>query len=75
MHGVHMIFNGERGGRWEAGQLRQSRIVFIGKNLNAEEINGHFMNCRADTSSSSSSSSSSIDSAASSSMGQKSKYE
>ena len=46
LHGVHMIFNGERGKKWEEGQARQSKLVFIGKNLNAEELHSHFMNCR-----------------------------
>lgn len=41
-----MIFNGERGKKWEEGQTRQSKLVFIGKNLNADELHSHFLNCR-----------------------------
>jgi G3E family GTPase len=47
MHGVHMIFNGEKGGLWKPNQKRISKIVFIGVNLNADELDQHFTNCRA----------------------------
>ena len=47
MHGVHMIFNGERGAKWKTDQKRISKIVFIGVNLNVEELDQHFTNCRA----------------------------
>ncbi len=47
MHGVHMIFDGEKGRKWKSGERRISRIVFIGSNLNATELDQHFTNCRA----------------------------
>lgn len=47
MHGVHMIFNGERGSAWRDEQSRRSKIVFIGKNLNADEMDSDFLSCRA----------------------------
>jgi len=31
--GVHMIFSGDFDGMWQAGEERQSKLVFIGKNL------------------------------------------
>lgn len=50
MHGVHMIFNGEKGGAWKDTQFtRQSKLVFIGKNLNADEMHKNFLGCRFDT--------------------------
>ena len=47
MHGVHMIFNGEKGRKWKVDERRVSRLVFIGRNLNAAELDQHFTNCRA----------------------------
>lgn len=47
MHGVHMIFNGERGPKWEDEKSRHSRLVFIGKNLDFEELKRCFLSCRA----------------------------
>ena len=46
---VHMIFNGdfEEGGEWGAGEKRESKLVFIGKNLNHEELRAGFKACLA----------------------------
>jgi G3E family GTPase len=44
--GVHMIFDGERGPLWAEDQPRRSRLVLIGKNLNAAELEAGFDACR-----------------------------
>ena len=45
-HGVHMIFDGERGPVWPDGK-RQSRLVFIGLDLNSETLRREFLACRS----------------------------
>lgn len=45
-HGVHMIVNGERNLNWKPNENRFSRIVFIGRNLNAVELERGFLACR-----------------------------
>lgn len=44
-HSVHMILEGYPGKRWEAHQARQSKIVFIGRNLNGRQIASEFADC------------------------------
>ena len=42
---VHMIFNGEFDEPWAPGEVRESKFVFIGKNLNHEELKTGFEAC------------------------------
>ena len=44
---VHMIANGDYVGAWKAGDPRQSRIVFIGRELNRPELRRGFEACAA----------------------------
>jgi G3E family GTPase len=41
-HGIHMIFDGERGPEWKPDEERLSRLVFIGKNLSKEDLEAGF---------------------------------
>ena len=43
--GVHMIFTGEFGSVWDHGEERVSKMVFIGKNLDHEELRKGFAAC------------------------------
>ena len=43
--GVHMIFTGEFGSAWDHGEERVSKMVFIGKNLDHEELRKGFAAC------------------------------
>jgi G3E family GTPase len=45
--GVHMILDGDRQRAWGEGEPRESRIVFIGRNLNEDLIRKGFEACRA----------------------------
>ncbi len=45
--GVHMILDGDLQGPWGEGDDRASRVVFIGRNLDAEAIREGFLACRA----------------------------
>jgi len=42
---VHMIFNGDFTETWMAGEPRESKLVFIGKNLDHEELKAKFKQC------------------------------
>ncbi|MDA8049710.1 MAG: GTP-binding protein [Rhodospirillales bacterium] len=44
---VHMIADGAFIGPWKEGQPRQSRIVFIGRNLNRPQLRRGFESCQA----------------------------
>ncbi|KAK9862132.1 hypothetical protein WJX84_005763 [Apatococcus fuscideae] len=44
--GVHMVFEGCAGKNWEANEKRQSKMVFIGRDLNKEVIREGFEKCR-----------------------------
>jgi G3E family GTPase len=44
---VHMIADGDFIGPWKAGSPRQSRIVFIGRDLNRPELRRGFEACPA----------------------------
>ena len=46
-HAVHMIADGDYIGPWRAGDPRQSRIVFIGRNLNGSQLRRGFDACTA----------------------------
>jgi len=44
-HSIHMIFEGSPQKAWQPGEKRECKIVFIGKNLNREELTTGFMKC------------------------------
>ena len=43
--GVHMIFDGKFDDLWAEGEPRQSKLVFIGKNLDHDELKAGFLAC------------------------------
>ncbi|KAG6579966.1 Cobalamin synthesis protein [Phytophthora cinnamomi] len=45
--GVHTLFNGRFVGNWAPGEIRETRFVFIGKNLDREALTEGFLACRA----------------------------
>ena len=45
--GVHMILDGDHQRAWGAGEKRESRLVFIGRNLPEEKIRTGFESCIA----------------------------
>jgi G3E family GTPase len=45
--GVHMILDGDHQGPWKEGEPRESRIVFIGRNLPEAKIREGFESCIA----------------------------
>jgi len=45
LQAVNMMLEGDFVGHWQ-GAARPSRLVFIGRNLNAEELKGGFLRCR-----------------------------
>ena len=45
--GVHMILDGDLQRDWKSGEERQSKIVFIGRNLKEAEIREGFLACAA----------------------------
>jgi G3E family GTPase len=45
--GVHMILDGDHQRPWAEGEARESRIVFIGRNLDEEKIRRGFAACAA----------------------------
>ena len=45
--GVHMILDGDHQRPWADGEKRESRIVFIGRNLPEEMIRKGFESCAA----------------------------
>jgi G3E family GTPase len=45
--GVHMILDGDLQRDWKTGETRQSKIVFIGRNLDEEAIRAGFLACAA----------------------------
>jgi len=48
--GVHMIFNGgfNKGARWKAGEARECRFVFIGRNLDKEALIAGVQACKVE---------------------------
>jgi G3E family GTPase len=46
---VHMIFNGNFEDKWEEGEPRESKLVFIGKNLEHDKLKAAFTACAAST--------------------------
>ena len=47
LQGVHMIIEGDSQRPWGDDEKRESRLVFIGRNLNAQELEAGFMACVA----------------------------
>ncbi len=45
--GIHMVMDSDWGPAWEAGEQRSSRLVFIGRNLDANELQSAFRACVA----------------------------
>ncbi|MFT4729974.1 MAG: G3E family GTPase [Granulosicoccus sp.] len=43
--GVHMTLDGSPGKAWSSGQARLNEIVFIGRNLDANELHAGFRSC------------------------------
>lgn len=48
-HSVHMLLEAKPGKRWEAVSPRQSRFVFIGRNLDAAALQRGFLQCVFDS--------------------------
>jgi G3E family GTPase len=46
-HGVHMVFDGRLERPWSAATARRSRLVFIGRNLDRQELEAGFESCVA----------------------------
>merc|ERR1712084_4406 len=44
---IHMLFANSQQGSWAPGEERRCKMVFIGKNLNREELSSGFMKCMA----------------------------
>jgi len=45
--GVHMIFDGRPDRPWQPQETRQNELVFIGRNLDAEQLRQDFLQCLA----------------------------
>jgi len=45
--GVHMVMDSDWGAQWQEGEPRESRLVFIGRNLDQRELESAFMACAA----------------------------
>jgi G3E family GTPase len=45
--GVHMILDGDLQGAWKEGEKRESRVVFIGRDLDEDAIREGFLSCAA----------------------------
>ncbi|MGD1037141.1 MAG: GTP-binding protein [Roseiarcus sp.] len=45
--GVHMMLDGEPQREWRAGEKRESKVVFIGRDLDEDEIRQGFLACAA----------------------------
>jgi len=43
--GVHMLFDGQPDRAWKADEIRSNKMVFIGRNLDREELNSRFRAC------------------------------
>ena len=43
---VHMIFEGTYGEAWGADEKKSCKLMFIGKNLDADELRAGFDKCR-----------------------------
>jgi G3E family GTPase len=43
--GVHMLFDAKADRLWKAGEKRRNQLIFIGKNLNREELLSGYKSC------------------------------
>jgi G3E family GTPase len=43
--GVHMLHDGELGAPWRDGESRRNRMIFIGRNLDRDELQTSFRAC------------------------------
>jgi G3E family GTPase len=48
IQGVHMLIEGNRQRPWKADETRESRLVFIGRDLPKDKLTRGFEACRAD---------------------------
>lgn len=46
VQGVHMIIEGDHQRPWKEGEKRESRLVFIGRNLNEQALRSGFEKCK-----------------------------
>jgi G3E family GTPase len=47
IQGVHMLLEGDHQRAWQPGEKRESRLVFIGRNLPKDLLKQGFESCRA----------------------------
>ena len=47
LQGVHMILEGDHQRAWKEGEKHESRLVFIGRDLDAERLRRSFEACQA----------------------------
>jgi G3E family GTPase len=47
VQGIHMLIEGDHQRAWREGEKRESRIVFIGRELDAEKLERTFLACQA----------------------------
>jgi G3E family GTPase len=47
IQGVHMLLEGDSQRAWQPGEKRESRLVFIGRNLPRDLLKQGFEACRA----------------------------
>jgi len=47
VQGVHMILEGDHQRPWKEGEKRESRLVFIGRDLDADRLKRSFEACQA----------------------------
>ena len=45
---VHMTVDSGLNRRWAGGEVRETRLVFIGRNLDADELRGELVHCQVD---------------------------
>lgn len=45
--GIHMVMDSDWGPQWQSDEPRSSRLVFIGRNLDDQELQGAFNACIA----------------------------
>ena len=43
--GVHMVFEGKPAIKWKDGEVRENKMIFIGRNLNKEALEKGFNDC------------------------------
>lgn len=49
VQGVHMIIEGDHQRPWKDGEKRETRLVFIGRDLDQEKLERTFKACEAET--------------------------